>query len=214
MNAVIFDLDGVLVSTDELHYRAWSQIAQAEGIPFDRAVNDRLRGVSRMQSLGIILEQAGRGYTQAEKQELAERKNEIYRALLQTLTPDALLPGARETLGALRARGIKTAIGSSSKNAPLILRRLQIETAFDAISDGNGLRHSKPHPEVFLRAAEQLAESPKECLVVEDAQAGILAAKAAGMRAAAIGSARACPKADYRLEQLADVIALFPGAPE
>lgn len=214
MNAVIFDLDGVLVSTDELHYRAWSQIAQTEGIPFDRTVNDRLRGVSRMQSLEIILEQAGRGYTQAEKQELAERKNEIYRALLQTLTPDALLPGARETLDALRARGIKTAIGSSSKNASLILRRLQIETVFDAISDGNGLRHSKPHPEVFLRAAEQLAESPKECLVVEDAQAGILAAKAAGMRAAAIGSARACPKADYRLEQLADVIALFPGAPK
>lgn len=206
MRAVIFDLDGVLVSTDELHYEAWLQIARQEGIPFDRAVNDRLRGVSRMQSLAIILERAGQSYSQPEQEALAAQKNEHYRALLQTLTPAALLPGARETLCALRGRGIKTAVGSSSKNAPLILQRLQIEPLFDAVSDGNGLQHSKPHPEVFLRAAERLGLPPRDCLVVEDAEAGIQAAKAAGMPAAALGSARACPAADYRLEQLAELL--------
>ena len=166
MKAVIFDLDGVLVSTDELHYQAWLQIARSEGISFDRTLNDRLRGVSRMQSLEIILERAGHGYAQKEKEALARQKNGIYRTLLGMLTPDALLPGAREILCTLRKRGIKTAIGSSSKNAPLILQQLQIETLFDAVSDGNGLQHSKPHPEVFLRAAEYLREQPQDCLVV------------------------------------------------
>ena len=210
MKAVIFDLDGVLVSTDELHYQAWLQIARSEGISFDRTLNDRLRGVSRMQSLEIILERAGHGYAQKEKEALARQKNGIYRTLLGMLTPDALLPGARETLCTLRKRGIKTAIGSSSKNAPLILQQLQIETLFDAVSDGNGLQHSKPHPEVFLRAAEYLGEQPQDCLVVEDAEAGIQAAKAAGMQAAALGSARTCPKADYRLDRLMDLLTFFP----
>lgn len=206
MRAVIFDLDGVLVSTDELHYQAWLQVARQEGIPFDRAVNDRLRGVSRMQSLEIILERAARGYSQPEKEALAEQKNELYRNLLQTLTPGALLPGARETLCALREKGIKTAVGSSSKNTPLILQRLQIGPLFDAVSDGNGLQHSKPHPEVFLRAAGRLGEQPRDCLVVEDAEAGIRAAKAAGMTAAALGSACASPEADHRLDRLADLL--------
>ena len=208
MKAVIFDLDGVIVSTDELHFQAWKSIAQEEKIDFDRAVNERLRGVGRMQSLEIILERAARSYSDAEKQRLAQQKNDVYRALLGTLTPDALLPGVSDTLAALRARGLKLAIGSSSKNAPLILQRLQLENAFDAVSDGNGLIHSKPHPEVFLRAAALLGEAPEDCLVVEDAAAGIEAAKAAGMRAAALGSARACPGADHRLETVADLLRL------
>lgn len=208
MKAVIFDLDGVLVHTDELHYQAWSRIARQEGIPFDRAINQRLRGVSRMQSLDILIEQAVRPYSSEEKEVLARQKNHIYQASLQSLTPADLAPGAVETLAALRGRGIKTAIGSSSKNAPLILQRLEILPLLDAVSDGNGLTHPKPHPQVFLRAATLLGLPAADCLVVEDADVGIQAAKAAGMRAAGLGSAADCPLADDRLRCLDELLAL------
>lgn len=196
IEAVIFDLDGVIVSTDECHFRAWKQMADEEGIPFDRQINERLRGVSRMESLGIVLERAERAYTDEEKVSLAARKNEYYRQLLANLTPADVLPGAKQIVRNLRLRGARTAIGSSSRNAPLILEKTGCEGLFDAVADGNGISRSKPDPEVFLLAARLLNIEPRRCAVVEDAFAGILAAKAAGMKAIGVGCAQSCDLAD------------------
>lgn len=204
--AVIFDLDGVIVSTDRYHYLAWSQIAAQEGIEFNEEINHRLRGISRMESLEIILERASKSYTPEEKRELAERKNDVYRSLLANVSEQDLLPGVAETLAALREKGCKLAIGSSSKNAPVILQRVGLEGYFDAVADGNGIVKSKPDPEVFLLAARMLGVAPSECLVVEDAAAGIVAAKRGGMAAAAVGDARNCPEADYVLESISDMV--------
>lgn len=206
--AVIFDLDGVIVSTDRYHFQAWSKLAEQEGIEFNEQINHRLRGVSRMESLEIILEKASRRYTEAEKRELAERKNEMYRSLLAQLTESDLLPGVAQTLAALRERGIKIAIGSSSKNAPVILERIGLAERFDAVADGNGIVSSKPDPEVFLLAASKLALPPEACLVVEDAEAGVVAAKRGGMAAAAVGEARSCKDADYRLESIDQLLSI------
>jgi beta-phosphoglucomutase len=203
---VIFDLDGVIVSTDDCHYRGWQQLADDEGIYFDRTINERLRGVSRMESLAILLERAERDYTPEERLALAERKNGYYRQLIATLTPADLLPGVDEVLTALRARGTKLAIGSSSKNAPLILARIGLPDFFDAVVDGNHIRHSKPDPEVFLLAAAQLGLSPAQCLVVEDADAGVEAALAGGLPVLAVGSAAAHPRATFRAADLAVVL--------
>lgn len=188
IQGVIFDLDGVLVSTDELHYQAWKRMADGEGIYFDREINERLRGVSRMDSLDIILERASREYSDAEKAAMASQKNETYRALLQHLTPDDLLPGAMDMVLELRARKIKTAVGSSSKNTPLIMERIGLIPHFDAVADGNDISRSKPDPEVFLIAADRLGLPPGACLVVEDAQAGIEAGRRAGMAVLGIGT--------------------------
>jgi len=193
IRGVIFDLDGVLVTTDELHYRAWKELADAEGIYFDRRINDRLRGVSRMESLGILLERSPRAYSEEEKAALAERKNARYRELLQSLTPADVLPGVREVLGGLRTRGVRTAVASSSRNAAAILERTGLAGAFDAAVDGNDIRHSKPHPEVFLLAAGRLGLAPAECLVVEDAMAGIEAGRRAGMAVFGIGTPEMLP---------------------
>lgn len=193
IKGVIFDLDGVLVTTDELHYQAWKQMADREGIPFDRAINQRLRGVGRMESLDIILERAPRPITDPEKQALATQKNDSYRALLQQLTPADLLPGAVEIVTALRARGILTAIGSSSRNTPLILDRLGLTPLFDAVADGNDITRSKPDPEVFLLAAKRLGLPPESCVVIEDAVAGIEAARRAGMQVYGIGTPETLP---------------------
>ncbi|MEC0184890.1 beta-phosphoglucomutase [Paenibacillus peoriae] len=204
--AVIFDLDGVIVSTDRYHFLAWSKLAEQEGIEFNEQINHRLRGVSRMESLEIILEKAKKSYTQEEKRELAERKNEVYRILLGQLNENDMLPGVLETLSALRERGYPIAIGSSSKNTPVILERIGLSGYFDAVADGNGIVHSKPDPEVFLLAAAKLDIPPAACLVVEDAEAGVIAAKRGGMAAAAIGEARSCKEADYSLETIEDVL--------
>ena len=213
IKAVIFDLDGVLVSTDELHYRAWKSLAQREGIYFDREINNRLRGVSRMESLEIILERAPREYSEDEKQEMAAYKNGIYAGLLDSLTPDDRLEGVTECLAALRSKGYKLAIGSSSKNTPKILRRTGLDEEFDAVSDGNNITRSKPDPEVFLKAAEFLAVEPKNCAVVEDAVAGVEAAHRAGMTAIAVGDAAAAGAGDFNLtgENLASVCGIIFG---
>lgn len=188
IKGVIFDLDGVLVSTDELHYQAWKKLADELGITqFGREDNKRQRGVSRMASLEVVLEKDTRCYTQAEKAVLAERKNRYYVAALETLTADALLPGAKDTLRWLRVKGILTAVGSASKNAPLILEKTGILPLFDKISCGLDTTKSKPDPEVFLVAAHKLGLKPEECLVVEDSQAGIDAAAAGGMKSLAVG---------------------------
>ena len=205
IKAVIFDLDGVIVSTDEFHYQGWQRLADEEGIYFDRKINERLRGVSRLESLEIILEKAGKNYSREEKAEMAERKNNYYRDLLRTLTPDDVFPGVAEMLKELKDKGIKIAIGSSSKNTPSILQKIGMEGSFDAVSDGNQIKRSKPDPEVFLLAASKLQIPPDQCLVVEDADAGVEAAINAGMKCLAVGSACANPKAHMRADNLSEV---------
>lgn len=190
IKAVIFDLDGVIVSTDDCHYRAWKKMADEEGIYFDREINQRLRGVSRMASLEIVLERAAKQYSEEEKRTLAERKNNTYIMLIGELTPADILPGVTEKLKLLKDHGIKIAIGSSSKNTPAILRQIGLENSFDAVSDGNNITHSKPNPEVFLKAAEMLGIAPADCMIVEDADAGIEAGKRAGMRTLAVQGAK------------------------
>lgn len=213
IKGVIFDLDGVLCSTDECHYLAWKELADSLGIPFDETINRRLRGVSRMESLDIILQAAGRAFSSREKQALAARKNERYRRLLMKLTPADLPGGVRATLDELRRRGLRLAVGSSSKNTPLILQRLGLEGWFDAVADGNDIARSKPDPEVFLLAAERLRLPPGECMVVEDADAGIEAALAGGFLPAGIGLAKDNAKAAYRLERFEQLVGLCSPAP-
>lgn len=208
MKAFIFDLDGVIVSTDIFHYAAWKQTADGEGIYFDEKINDRLRGVSRMQSLDIILERASRDYSHEEKLELAEKKNNVYRKLLNNLTPADRLSGVSETLEKLKSCGFKLAIGSSSKNTPVILDRIGYADYFDAVSDGNNIENSKPHPEVFLKAAEMLKLNPSDCYVVEDAEAGIEAARAGGFVSVGIGAASTCEKADIRIKEFKTLLRL------
>ncbi len=205
ITAVIFDLDGVLVTTDDSHYEAWKQMADEEGIYFDREINQRLRGVSRMESLEIILERAEKPYSQEEKLALATRKNQYYVKLIQQLTPQALLPGALDTVHALRSMGIKIAIGSSSKNAPTILSQVGIADLFDAVADGNQIKRSKPAPDVFLLAAELMGLPAAQCLVVEDADAGVEAALNAGMQVLAVGAAAGNKTAHLRADTLEDI---------
>ncbi len=207
-DAVIFDLDGVLCSTDEYHYQAWKAIADELGAPFDRTVNDRLRGVSRMESLDIVLESYDGTLSASEKHALAREKNALYRKGLEGLTPSDVAEGARETLAALTGAGIKVAVGSSSKNTGLILGKLGLADVFDAVVDGNQIVYSKPDPEVFLRAAESVQVAPARCLVVEDAAAGVEAARAGGMDAASIGCAAREGLGKYRLDTLSDLLDL------
>jgi len=205
LRAVIFDLDGVIVSTDECHYKAWKRMADEENIYFDKEINKRLRGVSRMESLNIILERSKKEYTPAEKEELANRKNSYYRELIQQLTPDDILPSVMDVLSELKNNHIKIAIGSSSKNTSIILERIGLATYFDAVADGTHISNSKPDPEVFLLAAKMLDIPPENCLVVEDADAGVEAAIAGGMKVLGIGTAAANPKANYMAKDLTNI---------
>ncbi|MBQ8190056.1 MAG: beta-phosphoglucomutase [Lachnospiraceae bacterium] len=203
---IIFDLDGVICYSDKFHYEAWKRIAEEEGICFDENVNARLRGVSRMESLDIILEKAKRTYSDVEKKELADKKNSYYVKLLENMSTEHMAFGVKETLESLKSAGIKTAIGSSSKNTRLIMDKLKLSSYFDAVSDGTMIRNSKPDPEVFLKAAELLQLSPSECLVVEDAVAGIEAAVRGGFAAAAIGDAWKHEEAAYKIQTLSELI--------
>ena len=207
IKGLIFDLDGVLVFTDKFHYQAWKTMAGGLGVYFDETINHRLRGVSRMDSLEIILERyEGPDLSLREKEKLAEKKNEIYRTLLESMTPDDVTKEVRDTLTKLREKGYKLAIGSSSKNAKFILEKVELKDAFDAISDGNNITKSKPDPEVFLKAAEYLGLPPKACMVVEDAEAGIEAAKKGGMYAAGIGEAAKSINADESLKTFSELV--------
>ena len=199
IKAVIFDLDGVIVSTDDCHYEAWKKMADEEGIYFDKTINNRLRGVSRMESLEIVLERAEKEYLEEEKLQLAERKNGYYKEFITKLTPNDILPGAKENLEELRKNGIKIAIGSSSKNTPVILKQIGLDNYFDAVSDGNNITNSKPDPEVFLKAADMLGISYGECMIVEDADAGIEAGKRAGMKTLSVHGAKG---ADVEIDDL------------
>lgn len=212
IKAIIFDLDGVLISTDELHYRAWKALADRLGIPFDRAQNDRCRGISRMDSLEIVLERSPKQYTHEEKLALADEKNNAYRAMLGALTPSDVPDDVAPTLKLLRERGYRLALASASRNAPLILERTGLGAYLDAVADGNCVTRSKPDPEVFLVAAEKLGISPAECAAVDDAVAGIDAAHAAGMFAVGYGDSARLGAGDANLERFADLGKLFTAA--
>lgn len=203
---VIFDLDGVICFTDKYHYLAWKRMADQENIYFDEEINNRLRGVSRMASLEIILERATKTYSEEEKIELAIKKNEWYREYLLTMTPSDIDESTKETLKELRRRGYRLSIGSSSKNAKLILEKCEITDLFDAISDGTNISRSKPDPEVFLKAAEFLKLKPEDCYVVEDAFAGIDAAKDGGFKAIGIGEASSYSRTDYPIKEFKDIL--------
>ena len=203
---IVFDLDGVICSTDEYHYQAWKKMADSLSIPFDRTVNNRLRGVSRMASLEIILEQYhGPALGQAEKEKLAAMKNELYRASLENMSSADLSDEVKSTLDALRAAGLRLAIGSSSKNTPYILARIGLGSYFDAVSDGNNITKSKPDPEVFLKAAEMLGLAPADCLVVEDAVSGAQAGHAGGFAVACVGDAAAAQAGDWNLARFGEL---------
>lgn len=206
IKAIIFDLDGVIVSTDEFHYKAWKHMADLEHISFDRSVNHRLRGISRMESLTIILEKANKAYSEEEKANLAEMKNKYYVESLKSLDETHILPGVIQVINKMKKMGMKVAIGSSSKNARLILRQIKLDKAFDAIADGHDIIHSKPAPDIFLVAATKLGIEDHMCLVVEDAVAGIIAAKRAGMFAFAVGDAKKSDEADYKAEDIKELI--------
>lgn len=210
MKGVIFDLDGVIVSTDTLHYQAWKALADELDIYFDEEINNGLRGASRMDSLNIILECCEcRSFSEEERQMLAERKNQYYKESLHALTAKNIENNVHQTLAEIKEMGLKIAIGSSSCNAKTILLNTKMLDAFDVIVDGNDIEHSKPHPEVFIKAAERLKIKPTECLVVEDAVVGISAAKAAGMTAVLLGcNGRQC-SADYVISDLSELIGIL-----
>ncbi len=208
MKAFIFDLDGVLCSTDEFHYLAWKRLADKEGIPFDRGINNLLRGVSRRDSLEIILQKSPKKYAEEEKDALCDYKNSIYVSYLNRMDPSYCSEEVRNTLSALKQKGFLLAVGSSSKNTPKILSKLEIEDFFDAISDGNQITHSKPNPEVFLLAAKKLGVEPKECFVVEDAKSGIDAAADGGFVSIGIGEAAFYKKTIHPITEFKQILSL------
>ena len=202
---IIFDLDGVICCTDQYHERAWREMAEEFGIYFDPAVSNRLRGVSREESLEIILEHAGKVFSPEEKKKMAEKKNAIYIKLLDRMSPGDLEEVVRSTLEQLRNRGCLLAIGSSSKNTRKILDKIGLGNYFDAVCDGNEITHSKPDPEVFLKAAGKIGLAVSECLVVEDACAGISAASAGGFDSAGLGDAAKDKNVTWALNTFGDL---------
>lgn len=211
IEGLIFDLDGVLVFTDEFHYEGWKKLADGLGLPFDRTKNNLLRGVSRMASLEILLGDRSQSYSQGEKEAFATEKNGYYKELLETMKPSDVPDETRCVLERLHESGIKLSVGSSSRNASFILDKVGIRKYFDAVSDGNNITKSKPDPEVFLKAAQFLELAPSVCAVVEDADSGILAAKAGGFTAIGIGDGITTASADYRIQFLAELYSLIDG---
>lgn len=199
----IFDLDGVLVDTAEFHYLAWKSIADELSVPFDRKKNDRLRGVPRMRSLEIVVEDMDP--KPADMEALAARKNALYVEMIGRIAPADLLPGVKELLTALKRNGVGIALGSSSKNAKTVLKNLDIATMFDAVIDGYGFVNAKPAPDIFLNAAARMNADPAACVVVEDAQSGIEAAKAAGMFAVGMAGAETLEGADIVVRNAGEI---------
>lgn len=195
-DGLLFDLDGVLVDTAKYHFLAWKRMADSLEVDFDEERNEKLKGVSRVESLRRILEWGGLSLTNDEFQDAMDRKNRWYLEFVEKMTPDELLPGALRLLTEAKKAGYNIALGSASKNSMLILNRTGITPFFDAIIDGNRTSRSKPDPEVFVLGAYDLNLSPTKCVVFEDAEAGIEAAKAAGMYAVGIGKPEVLDKAD------------------
>lgn len=202
IKACLFDLDGVIVDTAKYHFIAWKQLANEMGFDFSEQDNERLKGVSRMASLDLLLNIGGITKTEQEKEALAQRKNDHYVSFITQMEPDEILPGAREFLMTCKKAGIATALGSASKNAMTILNRLQLTGLFDAIIDGTHTSKAKPDPEVFLKGAAALQTDPKDCVVFEDAEAGVEAALAAGMKCVGIGTAAVLNKAHLIIDGL------------
>ena len=202
IKACIFDLDGVIVDTAVYHYKAWKRLANELGFDLTEEQNEKLKGVSRVRSLELILQWGGVTKTKAEQEMLAARKNEWYVEMINRMTPDELLPGAKEFLIACREAGLKTALGSASKNSGTILDKVGIAGLFDAVIDGNSVSKPKPDPEVFLKGAEELGIAPLNCVVFEDAIAGVEAAKNGGMKAVGVGSPDVLGEADLVISGL------------
>ena len=205
VKACIFDLDGVIVDTAIYHFKSWKRLADELGINFTLHDNERLKGVSRVRSLEIVLEIGNVTKTEAEKQELASRKNEWYTEMISKMKPDEVLPGAKEFLQLVKNAGIKTALGSASKNAGIILDKTGLTPFFDAVIDGNHVSKAKPDPEVFLKGAEAVQVDPKFCVVFEDAIAGVEAAIAGGMKVVGIGSPEILSKANLVVPSLSEM---------
>lgn len=201
----IFDLDGVIVDTARYHFIAWKELANELGFEFTEKDNERLKGVSRMRSLDILLEIGGLDFPKEKKEELAKKKNENYRSYILKMTPDEILPGAMKFIKKVKENNILTAVGSASKNAMTILDRLQLTSWFDAIIDGTKVSKAKPDPEVFLKAAEELKLQPADCVVFEDAEAGVEAALRGGMKCVGIGSPENLGKAHLVVPGLHDM---------
>ncbi len=188
IHAVIFNLDGILVSSDECHYQAWRQLAHEQGIRLTPELYQKMGGMKRLDSLNALLSKAERTYSPAETWALSARKNDLFNELIDRLNQESILPGTFETLRALRDMGMKAAVASSSENAGGILRQLKIYHLFDAVVDGCMIENGKPDPEVFLLTARKLKMPTSDCLVVENTEAGIEAARQAGMRCVTVGS--------------------------
>lgn len=202
--AVVFDLDGVITDTAHYHYLAWKALAESEGVHFDHAFNENLKGVDRMGSLNLILAGSSKTYSMEEKLALADRKNSQYVELIATMSQADLLPGALEALAAVRAAGLRIGLASVSKNAFTVLDRLGIRDRFDYVVDAALIANSKPHPEIFLNAAAALGVAPQDCLGVEDAVAGVASIKSAGMFALGIGDPAVLTQADRVIPSLSE----------
>jgi beta-phosphoglucomutase len=205
LRGCIFDLDGVIVDTAKYHFMAWRRLAKELGFEFSIADNEALKGVSRMTSLEILLRTGGVTASEKEKEELAARKNGWYVEFISGMTPDEILPGSVRLLKSLRKAGILTAIGSASRNAGTILDRIELREMFDVIVDGNKIHKAKPDPEVFLRGAEEMNLPPSCCIVFEDAQAGIEAAIAGGMKSVGVGDPKMLGRADLVIPNLKNI---------
>jgi len=205
IKACLFDLDGVVVDTARYHYIAWNKIAEELGFHFPEQDNERLKGVSRMASLDILLGVGGINMNPAQKTELAEKKNNLYVSYIRQMTPDEILPGVIRFLDELRENNLLIALGSASKNAMFILEKIGLAQKFDAVIDGNKVSRAKPDPEVFLKGASELGVSPKNCLVFEDAQAGIDAARNGGMSVIGIGKGENLKNADFVIPGFANL---------
>ena len=198
IKACIFDMDGVLVSTEIYHFKAWKRLAETLGFSIDEKFNENLKGVSRTVCLDLILKHGGIEKTQAEKDKLAAQKNTWFLEYVQNeITPANLYEGVIDFLTILKAEGYRTAIGSASKNAPLLIEKLGINSFFDAVVDGNMITKAKPNPEVFLKGAELVGVAPKLCVVFEDAKSGVEAAKNGGMYCIGVGSPQTLSQADF-----------------
>lgn len=205
IDAALFDLDGVIAFTDRYHYLGWKQLADEEGWDFSETLNHKLRGVSRMDSLQIILDHNGLDLPEEEKKRLADRKNGYYRKSLENINPDDLYPGALEFVSALRARGVATALASSSRNAMVVVDALALRDYFDAFVTGNDLSKSKPDPEIFELSAERVKVPNERCVVFEDAESGIEAGLAAGMYCVGVGEAARLPSAEQTFTDYGEI---------
>lgn len=203
---VIFDMDGVLCRTDRLHYQAWVQFTEKYGLHFSEELNDRIQGRGRIVSMDMVLGEWGKTLSPEEKQRLILEKNDLFLALADRLTPGDAVPGVPETLSALRALGLRLALGSSSRNARLVMEKLRLSAFMDAWVDGTEVQACKPAPDIFLAAAGKLGLAPADCLVVEDAEAGVEAALRGGFSAAGIGPASTDARCRHRLSCFSDLL--------